>query len=248
MARRIVAVVLCSLLVAFVARPATAQPLTQQQGDEILKELRALRAAIDRIGAQQAARPGAPEPDPRIRLPKVDGHVLGRADAPLTMVEFTDLQCPFCGRFATTTFQQLKTEYIDKGLMRFVTYDFPLDMHAHAELAARASRCAGDQNRYWDVRMVLAANPGRISPDFITSTAEAAKMDMKAFRACVDSSKYRDEVRTDLQRALALGVQGTPTFAIGLTQPEGFDGELVVGALPFSAFDAKLKALSPAAK
>jgi protein-disulfide isomerase len=63
------------------------------------------------------------------------------------MVEFTDLQCPYCGRFANGAFPQIKSEYIDKGLLRFVTRDFPLDMHPHAELAARAPRCAGEQGR-----------------------------------------------------------------------------------------------------
>jgi len=169
--------------------------------------------------------------------------VLGRPDAPLTIVEFTDLQCPFCGRFAAGTFPRLKAEYIDTGLLRFVTRDFPLDMHAHAELAARATRCAGDQGKYWDVRQVLAANPNRLSPEFINATAETARVEMKAFRSCLDTGRYRAEVQADLRQALSLGVEGTPTFVVGLTQPDGLDGAKVVGALPFEAFDVKLREL-----
>ncbi len=108
--------------------------------------------------------------------------MLGRPDAPLTMVEFTDLQCPFCNRFATQTFDQLKKDYIDTGKVRFISRDFPLDFHPQAMPAARAARCAGDQGRFWEMRTTLVKNAGQLSPAYITQTASSLKLDMKTVR------------------------------------------------------------------
>ncbi|HEY3383304.1 MAG TPA: DsbA family protein [Vicinamibacterales bacterium] len=225
---------------------AGAQGITQQQADDMLKELRGIRAVLERMAAGQAsARPTTPPPapDPRVRLPKVGGHVLGKPDAPITMVEFTDLQCQYCARFANGAFPQIKSEYIDKGLVRFVTRDFPLDIHPHAELAARASRCAGEQGRFWEVRRTLMINYSKLNPDFITATATDAKLDMAAFTGCLSSGRFKDEIRKELDEAFDFGVEGTPTFFIGRTQGEGLEGQRVVGALPFEMFDAKFKEL-----
>src|SRR5687767_6749045 len=94
----------------------TAQGITQQQADAILQELKAMRAAIDRLGSAGAARPGAPaganEP---VTLPSIGTYAIGSPTAPITIVEFTDLQCPYCSRFASTTFDELKRTYIDTG-------------------------------------------------------------------------------------------------------------------------------------
>lgn len=244
---RIAACLLTGLLLAGpAAAPLDAQGMTQQQADEILKELRGIRLAIERLGALPAARstpPPAPAPNPSVRLPKVTGYVMGRPDAPLTMVEFTDLQCPFCARFTTSSFGQIKTQYIDKGLVRFVSRDFPLGMHPYAELAARASRCAGEQGHYWDVREALVTNFNKLNPEFIASTAQGAKLDMKDFQSCLDSGRFKADIQRDMDEAGTIGVEGTPTFVVGRTQAAGLDGTRIVGAQPFEVFDAKFKEL-----
>jgi protein-disulfide isomerase len=239
-------VLLVAILTAWTAAPAAAQPITQQQADDILKELRAIRQALERISPPT---PVAPAPAPKVKLNDVSGYVLGRPNAPVTVVEFTDLQCPFCNRFSTTTFKQIKAAYIDTGLVRFVTRDFPLDMHQSAEMAARASRCAGEQGKFWELRTLLVDNASRLSPDFILGSADTLKMDGKAFRQCLDSKRYQADIQKDLDDARSVGVEGTPTFVIGRTPGEGqpLDGVRIVGAQPFQVFEAKFKELLPAA-
>jgi protein-disulfide isomerase len=242
-----VRVLLTALLLVLGTNPATAQGITKQQADEILKELRGIRQALERLAVPPVARPAtaptvpaAPAP---ARMSEVTGYMLGRPASPLTMVEFTDLQCPFCKRFRDTAFDRIKAEYIDKGLLRFVTRDFPLDMHANAALAARASRCAGEQDHFWDLRETLLANSSKLTPEFIDATAASAKLDMQAFRTCLESTQTEEAVQRDLAAGRAAGVEGTPTFIVGRTQAQGLDGVRLVGALPFENLDAKLKEL-----
>lgn len=246
--RSIVAAVLmtASLLLASVI-PARGQGMSGQQADAILKELQGIRHALERLATAPTARapvlPPAPAAAPVVRMPVVTGHVLGRPTAPLTMVEFTDLQCPFCKRFHDTAFQRLKTEYIDKGLLRFVTRDFPLEMHAHANLAARASWCAGEQGHFWDLRGTLLAGSSTLTPESIDATARAADIDMKAFRACLESGDARERVQQGVAEGRALGVEGTPTFIVGRTAGAGVEGVRLVGAMPFETLDVRLKEL-----
>ena len=107
-----------------------------------------------------------------MKLTDVRGYALGRADAPITLVEFTDLQCQFCNRFTTQVFGQIKAAYIDTGKVRFVTRDFPLDFHAYAFQAARAARCAGDQNKFWEMRDALVRGHSQLGDAFVTSVAQ----------------------------------------------------------------------------
>jgi protein-disulfide isomerase len=238
----------CAFLLAAAPAAAQAPPITQQQADEILKELRAIRELLQKMATQPApqpaqVRPPSPPPDAPAKLAQVTGYILGRPDAPLTMVEFTDLQCPYCNRFTTQTFDALKKDWIDTGRLRFVSRDFPLDFHPQAHRAARASRCAGEQGRFWELRSDLVRNAGRLSPDFITQSAAALQLDMTAFNACVESARFDADIAKDQQEGAAAGVEGTPTFIVGKTTPQGLDGIRIVGAQPYEVFDQKLKQL-----
>ena len=168
-----------------------AQGISQQQADEILKELRAIRQLLQRMVQQPppaAAQPAAPPADEKVTLANVGGFMLGRPDAPLTLVEFTDLQCPFCSRFSSTTFDQIKKTYIDTGKVRFISKDFPLDMHPEAMRAARACRCAADQKKFWEMRSVLLRNASKLSPDFIVSSAAVHRAPCDRWRSRVRQS------------------------------------------------------------
>src|SRR6516165_8432700 len=130
--------------------PASPQapPMSQQQiNEEMLKELRAIHQLLERLTTpQQPAQPTT------ATITNLKGYQLGAADAPLTMIEFTDLQCPYCRQYASTTFGEIKKNWIDTGKLRYVGRDFPLDFHPQAMAAARAARCAGEQGRFWDMR------------------------------------------------------------------------------------------------
>jgi len=228
-------------LAAQVANDQTG--LTRQQGDEILKELRQIRQLLER----QQSKPAQPQEEAptRAKISDLAGvSMLGSKDAPLTIVEYTDYQCPFCQRFHVTAFGELKKAYIDTGKVRFFSKDMPLDFHPNAMRAAMAARCAGEQGRFWELSDTMGANPNALDLEHIVGFAADLKMDTGALRACVDSSKYKERVQNDVLEAMKIGATGTPTFIVGKSVGEGVDGELVVGAMPFQMFDVKLKELS----
>ncbi len=218
--------------------------MTKQQADEMLRELRQIRQLLER----QQARPQAPpqeEQPTRAKITDLSGvSMLGSKVAPLTIVEYTDYQCPFCQRFHVTAFAELKKNYIDTGKVRFYSKDMPLDFHPNAMRAAQAARCAGEQHKFWELRDTMGANPDKLDMEHIVGFAADLKMDTTALRACVDSGKYKEPVQRDVLEGMRVGANGTPTFVVGKSVGDGVDGELVVGALPFPMFDAKLKELS----
>jgi protein-disulfide isomerase len=223
---------------------AKDQGITRQQADQILNELRQIRQLLEKQQAQ-AARPQE-EQATRAKLNLAGFAMLGSKEAPLTIVEFTDYQCPFCQRFHTTAFPDLKKNYIDTGKVRFYSRDLPLDFHSNAMRAAQAARCASDQGQFWQLHDVMGANPNQLDMDNLVVDAANLKMDVNAFRACVESEKYKNAVQTDVLEAMKIGASGTPTFVIGKSTPDGVDGELVVGAQPYPMFDQKLKELGSA--
>ena len=218
--------------------------ITRQQADQILNALRQIRQLLERQQAQ-APRPQE-EQATRAKLNLEGFAMLGSKEAPLTIVEFTDYQCPFCQRFHTASFVELKKNYIDTGKVRFYSRDLPLDFHSNAMRAAQAARCASDQGQFWQLRDVMGANPNKLDMDSLVADAADLKMDVNAFRACVESEKYKNAVQTDVMEAMKIGASGTPTFVVGKSTPDGVDGELVVGSQPYPVFDQKLKDLGSA--
>ena len=217
-------------------------PMTRQQGEQILQELRQIRQLLER-----QAKPAAPQEEAptKAKISDLSGvNMLGNKNAPLTIVEFTDYQCPFCQRFHVTAFAELKKAYIDTGKVRFYSKDMPLDFHPNAMRAAMAARCAGEQGKFWELRDTMGANPDALDIDHILGFAANLKLDTAALRMCIESGKYKERVQTDVLEAMKIGANGTPTFIVGKSVGNGVDGELVVGAMPFQMFDAKLKELS----
>lgn len=221
--------------------PAPQPPLTQQQGEEMLRELRAIRMLLERLTTPRPSSPPQPEVG---RVTNLKGYALGRPDAPLTMVEFTDLQCPFCRQFILTSFEDIRKNWIDTGKLRYISRDFPIpDLHAHAMSAARAARCAGEQGKFWEMRLGLLRNANVLSPEFIQKAAGDLKLDSKTFSACAASNRYDAEIQAETEEGTRLGIAGTPTFVIGRSTATAVEGPILVGALPYSQFDAKLRAL-----
>ena len=237
-----------TLVALAAALPLAAQtaadqtPMTRQQGDQILQELRQIRQLLERQ-AKAAAAPQEELPT-KAKISDLTGvNMLGSKTAPLTIVEYTDYQCPFCQRFHITAFNEIKKAYIDTGKVRFFSKDMPLDFHPNAMRAAMAARCAGEQNKFWELRDVMGANPNSLDMEHIIGFAGDLKMNTTSLRACIDSGKYKDPVQTDVLEAMKIGANGTPTFIVGKSVGNGVDGDLVVGAMPFQMFDSKLKEL-----
>ena len=168
-------------------------------------------------------------------------HSIGREDAPVTMVEFTDYQCPFCRKYHTDTFAELKKNYIDTGKVRFISRDLPLDFHPYAKQAAEAARCAGDQNKFWELRDHMITNSTDLSQDTILKMAQAESLDMATFRACLNADKHKAEIQKDAADASTLGISGTPSFVIGKASKGTLDGDRLVGAVGAFVFEAEFQ-------
>jgi protein-disulfide isomerase len=170
--------------------------------------------------------------------------ILGSPNAPLTMVEFTDFQCPFCARFHSQTFPLLRKAHVDAGRLRYIAMDFPLTgIHPDAFRAARASHCGEQQGRYWDVHEALYLQRGRLGREAILAAVKGLGMNAPRFTACLDSDALDARIERGLSQGRALGVSGTPTFVLGRTEGSSVVGRVIVGAQPFEVFDDAITAL-----
>jgi protein-disulfide isomerase len=170
-------------------------------------------------------------------------YALGRPDAPLTVVEFTDYQCPYCRRFQAETWPRLKRDWIDSGKVRFIVRDLPLEIHSAARPAAEAAHCAGEQGRFWRMHDLLLGVHADLSPKGIDGYAHAAGLDLSRFHACVAAHKYSADIARNIAEADRLELNGTPSFIIGRTVNGVLTGERVSGALPYEDFNAGLSEL-----
>jgi len=216
--------------------------MTKDQADDILKELKAIHQLLEK---QQTAAAAQPQPAPasdKVKMSVAPGwYSLGRDDAPVTVVEFADYQCPFCRKFHAETFAEIKKNYIDTGKVRYVSRDLPLDFHPNAPGAAVAARCAGEQHKFWEMRDLMVVNAADLSPDSLLKYGQQINLDMTAFSACLNDKKYTATIQKDVADAGTLGISGTPSFVIGKTAKNQIDGVRIVGAVPYSVFDTAIK-------
>lgn len=223
-----------------------AEPLTKQQGDEILQELKAIRVLLEKQAqnAPAAASQRATAAPKNVTLTSAEGHAaLGAKAAPVTIVEFTDLQCPYCARFSAQTFPELRRKYIDTGKVRFVTRDLPLSFHAQSVQAAVAARCAGEQGKYWEYRERLFERQKELPQSPFDRLAADMKLDTAKFTSCRNSKEASAAAEADREFANGLGITGTPTFIVGPTTNGTFTGEKLSGAMPLTAFESRIDAL-----
>src|SRR5580698_6798744 len=186
-------------------KPKKDTGISSDQADQILDELRQIRQLL-----QAQAEKNAPAGPTHAKLDLSGFQMLGSKTAPVTMVEFTDYQCPYCRQFHVAVFGELKKNYIDTGKVRFYSRDLPLDsIHPNAVRAAQAGRCAADQGQFWKLRDLMGANPDKLDLESLVAEAGSLQMDTKAFRGCVESQKYKEAVQTDVQEAMKIGAQAT---------------------------------------
>jgi protein-disulfide isomerase len=162
----------------------------------------------------------------------------GKDNALVTIVEFTDYQCPYCARYISETYPQIIKDYVDTGKVRYMLRDFPLPFHPNSHTAAEAARCAGDQGKYVEMHDVLFEKQEDWSNADVNETfsgyAGDIGMNTESFSDCLSSGKYKSVVDKDLSLAQQLGVGGTPGFFI--------NGTLLVGAQPFDSFKTAIEA------
>ena len=160
-----------------------------------------------------------------------DDPALGNSLAKVTLIEFSDFQCPFCGFYALDIFPEIEKNYIATGQVRTVFKSFPLPHHDAAALAAEAAACANDQSRFWEYQKMAFENQQKLDQDSLKQYARNLGLDQAKFDVCLDSRKYRDKVNRDITEGLAAGLEErVPTFVI--------NGTILVGAESFSKFQA----------
>jgi protein-disulfide isomerase len=168
---------------------------------------------------------------------------LGKADAPLVLVEYTDFQCPYCARFQAETFRELKQHYVDTGKLRVVSFNLPLPIHPFALPAARAAFCAQEQDKFWSMRDNLFAVNGGLSAEGIRYAAASAGLNMTKLDACAASGESSAAVQKEVQQARAAGINGTPTFVLGKATGDKVTGLAITGAQPLAYFEAEVNKL-----
>jgi protein-disulfide isomerase len=234
-------------LIIFIVCAATARDgnkdpgITREQAEDILKELRQIRQLLETQAKPVAPAPRTVPQTGKLRLG--GGFSLGSNDAPITIVEFTDYQCPFCRQFQNTTFAELRKKYIDSGKVRFIVRNFPLGGHPNAMPAAEAARCAGDQGKFWPMHDTLFGEPDKLVRESLVENAEVLKLDVGMFRSCLDSDKHKTEIQNDMQTALSLQIMATPSFLVGKTTGEDLEGVIIIGSQPLAVFQTKMKEL-----
>jgi len=161
----------------------------------------------------------------RVDVPSENSPALGAEDAPVTIVEFSDFECPYCERFASTL-KAVKTNYGDK--VRLVFMQFPLENHPNAQKAAEAALCASEQGRFWEMHDLLFSERDRLQVDQLKEKAVRLQLTPDAFNDCLDSNRYSEQVQNEKKAGMAAGVTGTPAaFVNGRPLPSG--------AIPYEA-------------
>jgi protein-disulfide isomerase len=160
-------------------------------------------------------------------------HFKGDPSAPVTIVEFSDFRCPYCGRFTNGAGRQIDEQYVEAGLVRFGYQHFAF-LGPDSQMAAEASECAAEQGAFWEYHDLLFGGQAGVNTEGLSRFADELGLDVEAFDDCLSSGKYASLVRGETASAQSLGVTGTPSFLV--------NGRPLVGAQPFEVFEQIIEA------
>lgn len=210
------------VVVVIIAAVGLGFALTRAGGDD---ETTSSSGQVQDEEAQQAA-------DAIERRDDDDPMAMGAADAPVVLVNYSDFQCPFCGKFARDSHEKLVDKYVKDGTLRIEWRDFPY-LGEDSRKAAKAGRAAAEQGKFWEFHDAYYAdqpksNSGQLTGDFLTGIANEVGLDVKKFHADRKSNKFDESIDEDFNEGQAIGVTGTPTFVI--------NGIPIVGAQPLNTF------------
>ncbi len=239
------------LVAAVILLSAGGVVYAQQQSEiaALQKEIEALKAGqaalqkdiqeiknMLRPAQQQGAVMDAP---PDVKMETAGSPSKGSADAKVVLIEFSDYQCPFCGRYTRDAFAAIDRDYVQTGKVRYVFRSFPLEsIHKLAFKASEAALCAGEQGKYWAMHDRLFMDQAALAPAGLVAAAKAAGLDMAAFQPCLDSGRMAPAIRKDIAAGTEIGVRGTPLFLIGTSGPGATVTVLkaISGAQPYAVF------------
>ena len=256
-----------SIAAAIVLTFALASPVFAQSSSDIeaiKQELRSLREAQESTAKdveaiktmlQQAMAPhpapagttAARQPQAPVTLNIAGRPSKGNPHAKVTLVEYSDYECPYCGQFASDVYRQIDRDYVKTNKINYIFKNYPIaQLHPSSIKAHKAAVCAGDQGRFWEMHDKLFADQRGFSVEKFMADAQMLKLDPIAFRACLESTSHEDMIQQDITEARTGGVQGTPVFVLAFTDPNGqaiTPARVIVGAQPYSAFTEAIDAL-----
>ncbi len=197
-------------------------PVLAEEGwvaNEVFTQLSEMRSEIGKFkekiaGLERQLAEVQPAVSP-IPLAGFENMTSGKAGASIAVVEFSDYECPFCAKHYKTVLPKLRERYIDKGVIRYVMKDFPLEFHANAKKAALATRGAGEQKQFWPMHDAVFEAKGQVSDALLIEVVKQHKLDSEALRKCMDDPTQLYNVQSDISLGSRLGVSGTPAFLIG---------------------------------
>jgi len=207
-----------------------------KQGQEaIRKDLAEIKKILEEM------KPKPPKPFEPTDVAIAGSPFRGSATAKVTVVEFTDYQCPFCSRHVKNTLPQLLKEYVEAGKVKYVLREFPLtSIHPRAARASEAALCAGDQGKYWEMHEKLFDNQKKLGEEDLLAYGKSLSLNEAELKKCLDEKKYEKRIQADIQDGAKAGVRGTPSFLVGLTDPKDSTKiratKFLRGAQPFEAF------------
>ncbi len=174
-------------------------------------------------------------------------NAVGNPDAPIKLEEYSDFQCPYCGRFTKDTEAKLLETYIADGTVYFVYHTFGEFIGSESASSAEAAYCAGDQEKFWEMHDIIFANQGGENAGAFTDVrlkafAEKVGLDMTKFNSCYSGKNYSDLIFKDGKDGLAAGVKATPSFVMSYTVNGELKSKLIEGALPYDSFKQEFDA------
>jgi protein-disulfide isomerase len=215
-----------------------------QLREAVKSQTEVLRQLLQRLGALRENRE-APFQEATISVG--DAAVYGKSDAKVTIIEFSDYQCPFCARYSNEIFPQIDRDFFQTGRVKYVFRDFPIEsIHPQALKAHEAVHCAGEQGKGREMHSKVFANQRAMSLVDLSAHARAAGLDMAGFQKCLESGLQASKIRKGMREGQEVGVTGTPTFFLGLTGSDSLKVKAVrriVGAQPYSVFKAAIEEL-----
>jgi len=246
-------VLVAALLSLAFAMPAIAS--TSNDVKKLLAEVESLKESHAQIQndlaeikklLEEGARAAPGQPSAAVAFEPTDLLVgesafLGSTDAPVTMFGYSDYQCPFCSRHAVNVLTKIVEKYVDSGELRIVMREYPIEsIHRRAFAASQTALCAGAQGKYWEMHDLIFANQRSLSDDDLKAHAEELGLDVTAYEACIADEKTSHRIRVELQEGQGMGITGTPSFVVGLTDPEDSNKvnvtKFVRGAQPLNVF------------
>jgi len=208
----------------------------------IQKDVQEIKAILLRVTEPPPGR--GPVTDVSLDVPVAGRPMKGNAQATVAIVEFSDYQCPFCGRYVAQTLPRIASEYIESGKIQYFFVNFPIEsLHPQAFRAHEAAICAGEQGKFWEMHDRLFANQRALAPEDLAGHAKAIGLDLEAYEPCFESGRTASQVREDQALGQRAGVGGTPLFLVGTIEPGATSVQAVKaisGAQPFALFKQTL--------